>query len=59
MISLIKVKNIAGKKGKKLSKKAFKKIECLLENKSEEILNRAVRSANLAGRMVIREEDIV
>lgn len=59
MISTKKLKNLAKDKGKKLSDKAIKKIENILEEKASEILRKAKLNADFSGRTIIKEEDIV
>lgn len=54
-----KIKEIARKEGKRISKSAIKKINKILEDKVREIIKKAVRNADFAGRKTIKEKDII
>ena len=58
---MIHKSNLAGairKIGKRPSKGALRKIDKILEQRTEEILERAKRKADFAGRKTLLEEDI-
>lgn len=60
MISKKKVKEFAEKENsKKISEDAIKKLDEILEEKMRKILKKSSRSADFAGRTVIRKEDIL
>ena len=58
MLSLKKLKDIVNKENKKISKKAIKKINLLLEEKARETIKKSARNADFEGRKVIKEKDI-
>ena len=58
MTSIKKIREIAKKDDKKLSKKAIKKINSMLEEKAEDIIRKAARKADFSGRKTIKQEDI-
>jgi len=52
------IKEFANKNKKKISKKAIKKINNILEKKLELIISKSSRNADLSGRIVINEFDV-
>ena len=58
MVSLQKIKRIMKKQGKRASKKAVKKLDKILEHTAEEIIRKAKRNADFAGRRTIKEKDV-
>lgn len=58
MMSSQKLKKLIKNEGKRASKKAIKKLNKILEEKAKEIIKKAKRNADFAGRKTIKEEDI-
>jgi len=58
MTSSKKLKELAKKEQKSLSGKAIKKIQTSLEKKAYEMLKRAARKSDFAGRKTIKDKDI-
>jgi len=59
IISVKRIKSLAGNENKKISKKALEKIAKVIEKKVSEIIRKSSIRASFSGRRVIREEDIV
>ena len=60
MISEKFIKAIAKKnKNRKISSDAILLLNNILKKKAEEIISRASRKANFAGRIVIKKEDVI
>lgn len=60
MISSQKIKKIVKEEnGKRVSKKAIKKLNKILQKKMREMIKKAVRNANFSGRKTIKEEDVL
>ena len=58
MLSLKKIKDIADKENKKISKKAIDKISLILEKNAREIIKKSARNADFEGRKIIKEKDV-
>ena len=58
MVTIKKLKAIAKKNGKKLSKNAINIINNSLEQKAKEIIKKATKNADFEGRITIKEKDI-
>lgn len=58
MISKQKLREIAKRFNKKLSSNAIKKIESIVNDDIEKIMEKAARSSSFSGRVVIIEQDI-
>ncbi len=58
MISKKRIKEEAGKKGKKIGKKSIKEIENILRQELGDIIRMASDRADFSGRKTIKKEDI-
>ena len=58
MISIAKIRDIATKEKKKISRKAINKINQIIEENLRKIIRKASRNADFSGRKIIKEEDI-
>ena len=52
------IKEFANKNKKKISKKAIKKINNILEKKLELVISKSSRNADFSGRIIINESDV-
>ena len=58
MISVKKIKELAGKEKKKIGNKAIEKLNKYLKQKAKEILKNSARNADFSGRKIIKQEDV-
>ncbi len=58
MISQKKIREIARKENRKISKKAINKVQTILEKRAIELITKAKRNADFSGRNVIKDSDI-
>lgn len=58
MINKTKIKNLAKKRNKKISKEALNEIGKILEEKAEELIIKAERKSDISGRKIIFKEDL-
>jgi len=52
------IKELLKKKNMKIGKKAMKKLDLLIKERAEKIIENAINNAKFSGRKIIREEDI-
>lgn len=52
------IRELAKKNKKKISKKAIKKINCILEERLKVLILKSSKNADFSGRIIINEMDI-
>jgi len=57
-MNIKRIKEISKIENKRISKKALSKIAEILEKRAREIVKRAAKNADFAGRATIRAEDV-